>query len=61
MHSQPTLDRHLKLGSQAETADHMRIAMYSRKTWPGCEESVRNAIAALPQEDKNTRQYIAKE
>lgn len=56
VHSMRTIDRHFKGESYRKARGHMIAALVGRKTGPGCEISIRQAIAASP--DQKTRDYI---
>jgi hypothetical protein len=58
VHSQRTLQRNLAGPKYAEAQRYLLIAMYTRRTRAGCEESIQAAIKACPETKKA---YIDKE
>jgi hypothetical protein len=59
VHSERTLNRHLKGSRNKRAMNHMIAALKYRKTGPGCEESIEAAMIAAP--DQGIRDYLWKE
>ena len=58
-HSERTLNRALGGDKCKKSKEHLYKALYFRKTRPGCEDSINEALVAAP--DDETRKYITKQ